>query len=237
MESLRGRRALVTGASRGIGRAIAEALAAEGVHVALLARTEAACADALKACKKHKVRALALGADVTDTPSLAAAINQAATTLGGLDLLVTSAGVAWVGPAPKAPEGAWKQMIDVNLTGSMDAARLALPYLRISSAGAIIFIGSVASRIVYQGGAGYCASKHGLLGFAGALFEELRAHKIKVSTVSPGAVDTDMTRGVHEPTTMLTPADVADAVLYVARSSPRACPTEVVLRCNSPHVY
>jgi 3-oxoacyl-[acyl-carrier protein] reductase len=237
MESIRGRRALITGGSRGIGRAIAEALAAEGVDVALLARTKKACGEAVRACAAHGVRAVSVGADVTDSAALSTAMAKAVDELGGLDLLVTSAGIAWLGPQAQAPEGKWRQMIDVNLMGTMECARLSLPYLRYSRAPAMVFIGSVSSRITYAGGAGYCASKHGLIGFAGALYEELRAQKIKVSTICPGTVDTDMTRSSGYPVDLdavLSAQDVADAVLYVARSSPRACPSEIMLRCHHP---
>ncbi|MFO0722356.1 MAG: SDR family NAD(P)-dependent oxidoreductase [Myxococcota bacterium] len=237
MESIRGRRALITGASRGIGRAIAESLAAEGVDVALLARTEAASAETRSACKKHKVKSIALGADVTDSASLEQAIARGANELGGLDLVITAAGVAWAGAVHRATTENWRGMLDVNLLGTMETARLSLPYLRGSSSPTFIFIGSVSSRFTYAGGAGYCASKHGLLGFAGALYEELRLQRIKVCTVCPGTVDTDMTRGVglnFDRKALLTAEDVAEAVLYVAHSSPRACPSEILLRCHHP---
>ncbi len=234
---MRGRRALITGGSRGIGRAIAEALAADGVDVALLARTEAASRDAVKACKKHGVRAFAVAADVADPVALADAVSAGAASLGGLDILVTSAGVGWMGATARVPDGVWAAMIDINLKGTMEAARVALPHLRASRAATMIFIGSVSSKMTYAGGAGYCASKHGLIGFAGALYEELRAMRIKVSTICPGTVDTDMTRAGnlgHDASQLLTAQDVAEAAMYVARSSPRACPSEIVLRCHHP---
>ena len=232
---LSGRRALITGASRGIGRAIAESLANAGADVALLARgsTEAV----VRSCSKHGRNAFSLTADMTRVDQLEAAVARAAESLGGLDVLVNAAGSSWVGPVHRVSDQTWRSMVDVNLTGAMESVRLALPHLRSSSHGHILFIGSVASRAVYAGGAGYCATKHGLLGFAGSLYEELRALRIKVTTICPGVVDTEMTKGEwagFDRSAMLRPTDVADAAMYVMSCGPRACPTEIILRCHHP---
>jgi len=232
---LTGRRALITGASRGIGRAIAESLSAAGADVALLSRTDAK--DAIRACKKKGQKAFAVSADVSDTAQLSAAILDASTRLGGLDVLVCAAGVATVGPVHRASEADWRAMVDINLTGAMESVRLSLPHLRSSAHGQIILIGSTASHLTFAGGAAYCATKHGLLGFANALYEETRTVKIKVTTISPGVVDTDMTRDQwagFDKSQMLRASDVAEAAMYVMACSPRACPQEIILRCHHP---
>jgi len=230
---------LVTGGSRGIGRAIALALAGDGVDVGVMSRSHAASEEVAELCRAQGVKSVALEADVTDSAALERAVMGGTRELGGVDIVVTSAGVAWLGPTQRAQEDTWSTMIDVNLVGTMEMVRLTLPQVRQSAAGAYIFIGSISSKITYAGGAGYCASKHALLGFAGALYDELRVNRIKVSTVCPGTVDTDMTRNSGysvDSAALLTADDVASAAMFCARSPARSCPTELVIRCHHPSI-
>lgn len=125
--------------------------------------------------------------------------------------------------------------METNLVGAMEATRLALPHLLKGTAPALIFIASISAITPFARGAAYAASKHGLLGFAQSLYEELRGAGLKVSTICPGNVNTEMTRSTGLPARwdeLLQPEDVADAVRYILSTSPRACPTEIVLRCH-----
>lgn len=229
------RRALVTGASRGIGRAIALALAGDGANLALLARTTMATRDTAKAVRKLGRESVSIGADLRDPAAVQAGIDQTIAALGGLDVLVHAAGVSWMGPSDSAPPGAWSALMETNLVGAMEATRLALPHLLKGRAPALIFIASISAITPFARGAAYAASKHGLLGFAQSLYEELRGAGLKVSTICPGNVNTEMTRATGLPARwdeLLQPEDVADAVRYILSTSPRACPTEIVLRCH-----
>jgi NADP-dependent 3-hydroxy acid dehydrogenase YdfG len=230
--SIRGRAALVTGASRGIGRAVALALAAEGCDVALLARGVEGLQETARACEAHDVQALCLAVDLTDDASLQAAVVRAVEAFEGIDILVNNAGIMLRDTVPDADPDDWDRMLDVNLRAVMRLTRLTLPHMGRADRGVIVNISSIAGKVTYSGGAGYCASKHGLLGFTGALFEDVRERGIKVCAVCPGFVRTDMVgEGRNlDPSKMIQPEDVAEAVLFVAKFPGTACPTELTLR-------
>ena len=230
--SIAGRVALVTGAGRGIGRATAEMLAEEGCHVALLARSAEELIDAASACEEFGVETLVIVADVTDPGELSRAFERVHDEFGRLDILIANAGMSDLGSAFAADPEVWDNVIDVNLRATMRAARLSLPYLLNSSRPAIVFVASTASRVAFPGVAAYVASKHGVLGFAGSLFADVRERGIKVCSVCPGLVETQLTDvfdGVDREK-MLFPEDVADAIKYVLRTPTHVCPTEIVLQ-------
>jgi NAD(P)-dependent dehydrogenase (short-subunit alcohol dehydrogenase family) len=210
-----GRRALVTGASRGIGAATSKLLAEAGARVALASRS----GDDL-----GLDGALGIACDVSSREQVEAAVQQAVGGFGGLDILVNNAGVATYGPFLEAPVEAIEEMIDVNLKGTLYATRAALPHLLESDAADILNIASVAGLRGFPGEAVYCASKFGQLGFGRALDHELREQGVRVTNLCPGGVATDFAigRGRPEEVTegMLDPADVAETVLF-AVSRPR----------------
>lgn len=229
--SLKGRVAIITGAGRGIGRAIAEMLAEEGCHVALLARSAEELIDAASACEEFGVETLVCVADVTDPGELTRAFERCHDEFRRLDILVNCAGMTDLDSAFAADPEVWDQVIDVNLRASMWATRLALPYLTNSSRPAVIFIASTASREAFAGQAAYVAAKHGILGFAGSLFADVREHGIKVCSILPGLVETRLTEIFEaDREKMLFPEDVADAVRYVLKTPSHVCPTEIVLQ-------
>jgi len=229
--SITGRVALVTGAGRGIGRATAEMLAAEGCNVALLARTAEELIDSASACEEFGVETLVIVADVTDHEELARAFERVNDEFGRLDILIANAGMTDMASAFAADPDVWDRVVDVNLRSTMRAARLSLPYLLNSSRPAIIFIASTASRTAFAEQAAYVASKHGILGFAGSLFAAVREHGIKVCSVCPGLTETQLTDVLAaDREKMLFPEDVADAIRYVLKTPSHVCPTEIVLR-------
>ena len=186
---LEGQHGVVTGAARGIGAAIARALAAEGSHVTLLGRNEAtlrSLADTLSG--EHGI----VLADVSDPGEVAAAFAQARTQLGPVRILVNNAGQAETAPLSKMPLDLWNRMLAVNLTGTFLCAQAALPDMLATRAGRIVNIASTAALHGFRYGAAYAASKHGVLGLTRSLALEVADRGVTVNAVCPGYVETDM---------------------------------------------
>lgn len=221
------RTALVTGASRGIGRAVADRLAASGVRVAALARTGGALAELAGAHPQGRV--VPLAADLRDAAATARALDAARAAFGGApDLLVNNAGVFVVAPAHETDADAFAAVLDANLAAPFRLVRALLPEMRARGAGHVVTIGSVADRNTFPGNAAYAASKYGLRALHEVLRAECRGTGVRCTLVSPGPVDTplwdaldpDHTDGFTPRAAMLAAADVADAVLYAATRRP-----------------
>lgn len=189
-ERFAGKVAVVTGASAGIGSAVARMLAAEGARVALVARTPDVLEWVAGEIRGAGGDAKAFPADVRDHAACAALLAAVAADLGGVDVLVNNAGANHRGPVEEQDPAALAQIIDVNLTAPIVLTRLALPYLRRRGGGAIVNVASIAGQIPVAHEATYSASKSGLRAFTFALREELEGTGITVSAVSPGPVDT-----------------------------------------------
>ena len=187
---LRGRTALVTGASRGIGAAVARRLAASGARVALLARSK----DALRALANELGGgAVGLACDVRDTVTLARALDQLPDLLDGApSIVVNNAGAFFIAPARDTSVEAFAETIAVNLTAPFAVVRGLLPAMIGAGGGHVVTIGSVADRATFPGNAAYAASKYGLRALHEVLRMELRASGVRVSLVSPGPVNTDL---------------------------------------------
>lgn len=175
---------LVTGASRGIGATIAQGLAADGCQVAFGARRPADLAD----CPGLPVQL-----DVTDQASVDAAVATVQAELGPIDVLVNNAGIAGSAPLGKLTDDLWNNILDVNLTGSFRVTRAVLPGMVERKRGRVVFIASNAGLTGYAYTSAYCASKHGVVGFARALAAEVARSGVTVNCVCPGFVRTDMT--------------------------------------------
>lgn len=183
--------ALVTGASRGIGRAIAEAYLEEGAKVALCARSVPELESLADAWNQKSRRALALECDVTSKTSVAHAIDELEKSWGKLHIVVNNAGISGRTPIAEDHTELWQRILDVNLTGSYHVTRAALE-LMTSGGGRILNMSSVLGRFGVPGYAAYCTSKHGILGFTRALALELAPRGITVNALCPGWVETDM---------------------------------------------
>ncbi len=179
--------ALVTGASRGIGRAIAEAYLEEGAKVALCARTVAELESLADAWNQKGRRALALECDVTSKESVARAVGELESSWGKLHILVNNAGISGRTPLTEDSSELWQRILDVNLTGSFNVTRAALE-LMSSGDGRIVNMSSVLGRFGVPGYAAYCTSKHGIIGFTRALALELAPRGITVNAICPGWV-------------------------------------------------
>ncbi len=229
---LSGQVGLVTGASRGIGRAIALALAEAGLDLALAARGQAALdavADEVRALGR---RCVAVATDVGVPAEVDRLVARALAELGRLDVLVNNAGVDAHGTVEESAVEDWQRVLATNLTGPYLCSRAVLPAMRRQGGGAIVNISSGAGKTGYAGMAAYCASKFGLMGFAEALAAEVGDQGIKVSTICPGTTVTEF--GGRPPARqagvkVLLPEDVAAAVLYLLRQSPQAWTSEMTL--------
>ena len=224
--------ALVTGAGRGIGRAIALALAREGASVALAARTRRELDAVAGEIATAGGRALVLPADVSVAADVERLVADTVAKLERLDVLVTSAGVASFGPVAEATPEQWDAMLAVNLRGAMLACRAAVPRMVARGSGTIMNVASIAAVRTLPGAAAYSATKAGLVAFSRVLAEELRRTGVRVGLLVPGAVDTplwDAIPGGPDRGRMLQPEDVARAAVLIASLPPRASLEEVTL--------
>jgi 3-oxoacyl-[acyl-carrier protein] reductase len=224
--------ALVTGAGRGIGRAVALALAGEGYRVALVARTGPELEEVAREIEGDGGEALVVSTDLADAASAEAAVQRAVERFGRLDVLVNNAGAADESDFGALSVDAIDRVLDVTLRATVLMTRAALPHLlRAPESAAVVQVASLAGRRPAAGISVYAAAKHGVLGFSESFFEELRETGLKVSSILPGLVDTRMVEGSDaQRARMIAPEDVAQAVLYVLSTSPRVCPAELVLR-------
>ena len=224
--------ALVTGAGRGIGRAVALAFAREGAAVALAARTTSELEAVAAQIKSRAGRALVVPTDVTREASVGALVEQVLGDFKRVDILVTAAGVATFAPLVDTKTEEWDRMLAVNLRGVFLACRTVLPAMMRQRRGTIINIVSIAAKRAIPGNAAYAASKHAVLGLTQVLAEEMRAHGVRVGALCPGAVDTPLWDGVPKPperSRMLRPEDVAEAALLMASLPPGASLEDLTL--------
>jgi 3-oxoacyl-[acyl-carrier protein] reductase len=193
---LQGRVALVTGASRGIGRAIAQRLARDGADVALVARSVDALAETKRVVEAAGRRALALALDIADAKAIGDGVKRVVDEMGRLDIVVNNAGLTRDGLAMRMSDEDWDTVLDVDLKGVFVFCRASLRALLKSPAGRIVNVSSIVGMIGNAGQANYAAAKSGLFGLTRSLAKELGGRKVTANVVCPGFIETDMTNGL-----------------------------------------
>jgi NAD(P)-dependent dehydrogenase (short-subunit alcohol dehydrogenase family) len=229
--TLAGAVALVTGGSRGIGRAIALHLADLEAAVAICGRDAQALAAAAHALKESGSAVYSQIADVTRSSDVMELVDKTQQALGPITILVNNAGIGLFGPAHERTEAEWDRVVDANLKSVFLVSRAVVPTMIRQRKGDIINISSLAGRNAFAGGGIYCASKWGLQGLSACMAEDLREHGIRVSVVCPGSVATEFSsRGPKDPSRALSPEDVAHAVAMILTQGPQSFISEVQLR-------
>lgn len=211
------RTAIVTGGGRGIGAAVARALTARGVAVTVFARTSAE----IERVVAEKGAALGVAGDVSREEDVARLVATHERTLGPVDVLVNDAGILRRGLVEDLPPAAFREVLEVNLTGAFLCARAVVPGMKARRRGRIVNVTSISGTLGTAEGSAYNASKWGLVGLTKCLAEELRPHGVQCLSVSPGSVDTVMLRGTPFAPEM-TPEDVARVVVFAAVDAPEA---------------
>lgn len=228
---LDGKTALVTGGSRGIGPAVARRLGEMGASVSICARDGERLDRATRQLKEEGIRTVGVHADVTRAGDVELLVQKTQTSLGPIEILVNNAGTGYFGPVQEASEANWDGVLDTNLKGVFLVTRAVAPGMIERQGGHIINIASLAGKNAFPGGAIYCASKWGLLGFTYCTAEDLRAHGIRVSAICPGSVATEFSphsgKSVDK---MLKPEDVAHAVEMLVTQSPQSFISDLSMR-------
>jgi 3-oxoacyl-[acyl-carrier protein] reductase len=231
---LHGSVALVTGGSRGIGRAIALRLAKLGASVAICGRDSQALAATHAEMEKSGSPVYSQIADVSQSADVTALVDKTQAALGLISILVNNAGIGLFGPAHEKTEADWDRVLNTNLKGAFLVSRAVAPAMIRRGAGDIINISSLAGRNAFAGSGIYCASKWGLQGLSACMAEDLREHGIRVSVICPGSVATNFSSGSNrspkDPSKVLSPEDVAHAVEMIVTQSPQSFLSEIHLR-------
>ncbi|MCF6140454.1 3-ketoacyl-ACP reductase [Flavobacterium sp. K77] len=217
MTDLKNKTALVTGAGKGIGKAIALALAKEGVNVILVARTQEEIDSVAAKVRSLRVKALAVTADVADINSVNAAVEKALSEFGAIDILINNAGIASFGKFLELEPTDWERIIQVNLMGPYYVTRAVVPNMIERQTGDIINISSTAGLAGNAMTSAYSASKFALLGLTDSLMQEMRKHNIRVTALTPSTVATDMAKELKltdgNPDKVMQTEDMAELVI------------------------
>jgi NAD(P)-dependent dehydrogenase (short-subunit alcohol dehydrogenase family) len=236
MSALQNKVVLITGGSKGIGYGIAETLLAEGMRVAITARSQKSAEEAaIKLTKSGKGEILALAADVKDGKSQQKAVDQIVAKWGAVDVLIANAGVGHFGSIETLTEEDWKETIDTNLTGVFHSVKACLEPLK-KSKGYIITMASLAGTNFFAGGSAYNASKFGLVGFTQAIMMDVRSHGIKVTTIMPGSVATNFNNATPSEADAwkIQPEDIGQMVVDLLKMNPRTLPSKIEVRPSIP---
>ncbi len=237
MTSQAERRALITGASSGIGRATALACAQAGIHLALVSRTQSKLDAVAQEVANYGVEVKTYSVDLAQVIQVREKIRAIAADMGAIDILINSAGVGYTGSLANTALEDWQHVLNLNLTSVFQCIQAVLPQMRQRQRGTIVNIASVAGYQVFPDWGAYCVSKFGLVALSKTLAVEERAHGIRVVTLSPGAVntpiwDTDTVQADFDRSKMLTPEDVAQSILHTILLPEHAVVEELKLMPN-----
>ncbi len=232
------RRALITGASSGIGKATALAFAKAGIDVALVSRSQEKLEGVAAVAKEIGVEAKAFTVDLGSVAQVKTKIQAIADEFGDIDILVNNAGIGYTANLSDTPLEDWQRVIDLNITSVFQCMMAIVPGMRQRGKGTIINIASIAAKQTFPGWGAYCVSKAGLLALSQTLAQEERVHGIRVTAICPGAVNTEIwdTETVNvnfDRTKMLTPEIVAQTILHTALLPQEAVIEELTLMSNA----
>ncbi|MGJ0606184.1 SDR family oxidoreductase [Cylindrospermopsis raciborskii] len=232
------KRALITGASAGIGKETTIAFAKEGIDVALVSRSQEKLQGVVAAAKAAGVEAKAFAVDLSCVSQVKAKIQAIADEFGDIDILVNNAGMGYTGNLSDTSLEDWRRVIDLNLTSVFQCTMGILPRMRQRGKGTIINIASIAAKQAFAGWGVYCVSKAGLLALSQTLAQEERVHGIRVSAICPGAVnteiwDTETVNANFDRSKMLTAQTVAQTILHSALLPQEAVIEELTLMSNA----
>lgn len=217
MENINGKRALVTGGARGLGKATALALAAEGVHVAITGRDEQRLVATVEELRSHGVEATYQVFNVSDYTEVQTGIAALTASFGPFDILINNAGVAAFGTVLEMDVEMWKNIVETNLLGTYYVTKEVLPQLVEKNTGDIINVSSTAGLNGSPNTSSYSASKFGVIGFSDALSREVRKHNIRVCTLMPSTIASDMSKELGltdgDPDKVLQPEDFAELII------------------------
>ena len=235
MSALAGKVAVVTGGSRGIGLAVADALARDGASVVISGTSQSHLDAAMKALAAHGRRVSAVQADVRRYTDVETLMSTAVADFGGLDILINNAGVGVFKPVAETTVEEWHRVLDTNLSGVFYCCHAAIPHMKRRGGGWIINISSLASKNAFVNGGAYCASKSALNAFSETLMQEVRYDGIRVAYVLPGSVNTGF-GGLSNTKSewALMPEDVARAVVDLVTFPARSLPSRVEIRPAQP---
>ena len=230
--------ALITGATGGIGRATAFALGREGYRVGVVARTEAKVRRLVEELEAQGIEAAGAAADVGQPEDVPPAVQQIASALGEIGVLINNAGILIAKPFEELTLEDWDSTMETNVRSLYLMTRELLPAMRRRKAGTIVNVASLAGKNGFVGGTAYTASKHAVLGFSRSLMLEVRKDNVRVVTVLPGSVATSMMRDQtmlkSDPNRILQPEDVAETIRYTLSLPTRALVSELDIRPTNP---
>jgi 3-oxoacyl-[acyl-carrier protein] reductase len=233
---LKGKNAVVTGGTRGIGFAIAQALASAGAGVAICGRGDTTVENAVtQLVKVSRSKVVGKAADVRSSTEVVNFFQFVDSELGGLDILVNNAGIGVFKSMAELSVDDWTKTLETNLSSAFYCSKEAVPRMRNRGAGYVINIGSLAGKNAFAGGAAYNASKFGLSGFSEAMMLDHRYEGVRVSCVMPGSVDTEFGRGAHQGADWkIASEDVAEIVLMLLKTPVRTLISQVEVRPSKP---
>ena len=229
--NLAGKTALITGASRGIGLAIARRLGRLGARLSLCARNPKTLAAANNELRHEGIQSIAIPADVTQAKQIAALVEKTARELGQIEILVNNAGIGQFRPFYEFTEDQWESILDTNLKAVFLLSKAVARGMMRRGRGHIVNISSLAGKNAFAGGSVYCASKWGLLGLTYSMAEDLRAYGIRVAAICPGTVATEFSpHAGKDAAKMLQPEDVAHVVEMILTQATQSFISDVSLR-------
>ncbi|WML38601.1 SDR family oxidoreductase [Neobacillus sp. OS1-2] len=224
--------AIVTGASRGIGREIAVKLAEQGMKLTIVGSSSQVTETADELLNMGYTHILPVQADVSKEADMQNVVRKTIETYGTVDVLVNNAGVGFFKLTEEVTVDEWKKIFEVNVQGVFLATKAVLPHMKEQKSGTIITISSDVARYTIPNGAAYTATKYAVQGFSGSVAQEVREYGIRVGTINPGMVDTyfaESTQGLAEKKDWLKVEDIANAVVYMASAPKHMLIDEIVL--------